>query len=146
MKRLRSGMIGQYLLSPLVGKISDRYGPRACSFISSVLFSLGFGLFACEIARTPDDITQPSATSFHLLVVLFFMTGLATVSSWGFTCYSQSYILTLPQLFLVTLRRLEELPELSWNCIWREYGIIRPLPSLSFPHCFGGFHQPNRWS
>jgi len=74
-------MLGQYLLSPLVGKIFDYHGPRACSFISFVFFALGFGLFSSEIAKAPSDTTQPSTASFQKLTVLFLITGLATVLS-----------------------------------------------------------------
>ena len=74
-------MIGQYLFSPFIGKIFDSYGPRACSFLASILFTTGFGLFSREISRTPNTLTVPSPTSFHRLVVLFFMGGLAAVLS-----------------------------------------------------------------
>lgn len=74
-------MIGQYPLAAFVGKIIDIYGPWFCSLVASVLFSFGFGFFSLEIAKTPDDISQPSATSFHNLTFFFFMAGLGTVFS-----------------------------------------------------------------
>ncbi|KII88648.1 hypothetical protein PLICRDRAFT_124849 [Plicaturopsis crispa FD-325 SS-3] len=75
------GMIGQYPFAAVVGKLIDRYGPWCSSLVSAVLFSTGFGFFAQEISKTPDDITQPSVTSFHRLAVLFFMAGLGTAFS-----------------------------------------------------------------
>ncbi|OBZ75977.1 putative transporter MCH1 [Grifola frondosa] len=77
-----AGMAGQYPFAALVGKALDRYGPRACSLAASVFFSLGYGLFAWEIANTPDTITQPSASSFRHLVIFFGMIGLGTVLSY----------------------------------------------------------------
>ena len=41
----------------------------------------GFGLFALEIAKTPDDITAPSQSSFERLALYYFMAGLGTVTS-----------------------------------------------------------------
>jgi hypothetical protein len=75
-------MIGQYPFAAIVGQVIDYYGPWACSLISSVLFSLGFQLFSREIAKTPDDISQPSVSSFRHLALYFFMVGLATVFSY----------------------------------------------------------------
>jgi hypothetical protein len=79
--------MGQYPFAALVGKVIDGYGPWACSLIASVLFSTGFGLFAAEVAKTPDDIAQPSKSSFRILAACFFLTGLGTASS---------YVSTLP--------------------------------------------------
>jgi hypothetical protein len=75
-------MMGQYPFAALVGKVTDEYGPWACSLFASFLFSTGFGLFAIEVAKTPDDITAPSKSSFRILAASFFLAGLATVSSY----------------------------------------------------------------
>ena len=80
-------MIGQYPFAALVGKVIDGYGPWACSLIASALFSTGFGLFAAEVANTPDGIVEPSKSSFRILAACFFLTGLGTASS---------YVSTLP--------------------------------------------------
>jgi hypothetical protein len=74
-------MMGQYPFAAFVGKVIDHCGPWSCSLVSAVLFSAGFGLFSLEIAKTPDDITQPSSTSFHNLTFFFFLAGLGTVFS-----------------------------------------------------------------
>ncbi|KAI0273667.1 MFS general substrate transporter [Gloeopeniophorella convolvens] len=76
------GMVGQYPFAAIIGKVIDRYGPRACSLLSSFLFSVGFSIFAAEIAKTPDDITAPSNSSFRILATGFFISGLATASSY----------------------------------------------------------------
>jgi hypothetical protein len=75
-------MMGQYPFAALVGKVIDQYGPWSCSLVSAVFFSTGFGLFSLEIAKTPDDIVQPSLTSFRNLTFFFFLAGLGTVFSY----------------------------------------------------------------
>ena len=75
-------MIGQYPFAALVGKAIDKYGPWSCSLASATLFSVGFGAFALEIAKTPDDIALPSKSSFERLTLFFFMAGLGTVTSY----------------------------------------------------------------
>ncbi|KAA1474901.1 MFS general substrate transporter [Dentipellis sp. KUC8613] len=85
-----AGMIGQYPFAAVVGKIIDSHGPWACSMISSVLFSFGFGSFAWEIAKTPDDISQPSQSSFHRLTFFFFLAGLGTVFSYFSSLFAAS--------------------------------------------------------
>jgi len=85
-----AGMTGQYPFAAVVGKVIDRYGPWACSLVSACLFSSGFGLFAREIAKTPDDISQPSSSSFHHLTLYFFIAGLGTVFSYFSSVFSAS--------------------------------------------------------
>ncbi|TFK54969.1 MFS general substrate transporter [Heliocybe sulcata] len=77
-----AGMVGQYPFAAIVGKCTDKYGPWACSLIASILFSSGFGLSSLEISKTPDDISQPSASSYRRLTVFFFMAGFGTVFSY----------------------------------------------------------------
>ena len=67
--------MGQYPFAALVGKVIDRFGPWSCSLVAAVLLSSGFGLFSLEIAKAPDNITQPSSTSFHNLTFFFFLAG-----------------------------------------------------------------------
>ncbi|KZV75744.1 MFS general substrate transporter [Peniophora sp. CONT] len=74
-----AGMMGQYPLAAVVGNLSDTYGPWLCSLIAAGLFSSGFGLFALEIAKTPDDISVSSHSSFQRLTLYFFMCGMGTV-------------------------------------------------------------------
>lgn len=83
-------MIGQYPFAALVGKAIDRYGPWLCSLASSLLFSTGFGLFAFEITKTPNDITSPSQSSFERLALFFFMAGLGTVASYFSSLFAAS--------------------------------------------------------
>ncbi|KAI0673070.1 MFS general substrate transporter [Trametes maxima] len=77
-----AGMAGQYPFAALVGKAIDRYGPWSCSLAACVLNTVGFSLFAREVARTPSNISDPSTSSFHLLTLYFGMIGLATVCSY----------------------------------------------------------------
>ncbi|KAN0133799.1 Major facilitator superfamily domain containing protein [Lactarius tabidus] len=79
------GMMGQYPFSAFIGKVIDEYGPWACSLIASFLFSSSFAIFAAEVAKTPDSITEPSESSFRILAGSFFMMGLATAASY-FSC------------------------------------------------------------
>ncbi|KIJ68880.1 hypothetical protein HYDPIDRAFT_178843 [Hydnomerulius pinastri MD-312] len=85
-----AGMMGQYPFAAFVGKVIDYYGPWACSLVSACLFSTGFSLFAREIAKTLDDITQPSASSFHHLVLYFFVAALGTVFSYFSSVFAAS--------------------------------------------------------
>ncbi|KDQ60735.1 hypothetical protein JAAARDRAFT_31710 [Jaapia argillacea MUCL 33604] len=85
-----AGMVGQYPFAAVVGKFIDHYGPWACSLVSSILFTSAFGLFSWEIAKTPDDTTKPSSSSFHLLTGFFFMAGLATVFSYFSSLFAAS--------------------------------------------------------
>lgn len=77
-----SGMMGQYSIVAFVGKLLDYYGAWACSLIAACFFSAGFGLFANEIANTPDTITQPSISTFYNLVICFFIAAVGTVFSY----------------------------------------------------------------
>ncbi|KAI5122073.1 hypothetical protein M0805_006056 [Coniferiporia weirii] len=85
-----AGMIGQYPFSALVGKAIDHYGPWSCSLAASFLFSLGFGSFALEISRTPDDIAAPSRSSFQRLAFFYFLAGLGTVTSYFSSIFAAS--------------------------------------------------------
>ncbi|KAI9510884.1 MFS general substrate transporter [Russula earlei] len=84
------GMMGQYPFAALVGKTIDDYGPWACSLAASFLFSTGFGFFAAEIAKTPDDIAAPSKSSFRILAACFFLSGLGTVFSYFSSLFAAS--------------------------------------------------------
>ncbi|KAI9065126.1 MFS general substrate transporter [Trametes sanguinea] len=75
-------MAGQYPFAAIIGKAIDRYGPWSCSLAASILYALGFGLFAREVAHTSADLSQASQASFRLLVLYFGMIGLATVCSY----------------------------------------------------------------
>ncbi|KAL7283517.1 hypothetical protein ACG7TL_002950 [Trametes sanguinea] len=75
-------MAGQYPFAAIVGKAIDRYGPWSCSLAASILYALGFGLFASEVAHTSADLPQASQALFRLLVLYFGMIGLATVCSY----------------------------------------------------------------
>ena len=75
--------MGQYPFAAFVGKILDCYGAWACSLISACLFTTGFGLFAREISKTPDTTTHPSTSTFHNLVIFFFIGAVGTVFSYA---------------------------------------------------------------
>ncbi|KAH9001232.1 major facilitator superfamily domain-containing protein [Lactarius akahatsu] len=81
------GMMGQYPFSAPIGKIVDEYGPWACSLIASFLYSGSFAILAAEIAKTPDNITGPSESSFRILAGAFFVMGLATDASYVSSYY-----------------------------------------------------------
>ncbi|KAI0831467.1 MFS general substrate transporter [Trametes gibbosa] len=77
-----AGMAAQYPFAALVGKAIDRYGPWSCALAACILNTLGFSLFAREIAQMPPEGAHVSASTFHLLVLYFGMIGLATVCSY----------------------------------------------------------------
>ena len=74
------GMAGQYPIAAVVGIVIDRYGAWTCSLAASLLFSLGFGIFAREVATSSPD-AHVTATTFNVLVLCFVLLGLATVAS-----------------------------------------------------------------
>lgn len=79
------GMVGQYPAAAGVGYLIDTYGPWLCSLLAAILFSVGFGLFSLECAKTPgvDDLLVHSPqTSFYILTFLFLLCGLGTVNSY----------------------------------------------------------------
>ncbi|KAF7304808.1 MFS general substrate transporter [Mycena kentingensis (nom. inval.)] len=74
-----AGMAGQYPLTPLVGAVIDRHGPRWCSLIASVLFCVAFGGFAFQTEGMLTSPTPPPSATLYLLVVWFAFAGFATV-------------------------------------------------------------------
>jgi len=140
-----AGMVGQYPLASIVGNCIDKYGPWACSLVSSVLFFFGFGLFSWEIANTPVDITHPSLTSFRRLTVFFFMAGLGTVFSYvprsTLFVYERD-IKARKQIFLFALRCIEELSEPPWDGLRNEHGVIWSFTPFPLRHCFQILHRP----
>jgi len=79
------GMIGQYPAAAGVGYLIDTYGPWLCSLLAAVLFSVGFGLFSLECAKTPGVdgvLVHSSQTSFYILTFAFLLCGLGTVNSY----------------------------------------------------------------
>jgi MFS family permease len=77
-----SGMVGQYLAGPFIGKLVDSYGPRLCSLTASILFTSTFGLSAWIYSSTPQDINHPSSFSFNVLTICFGFAGVAQACSW----------------------------------------------------------------
>ncbi|KAI1794508.1 MFS general substrate transporter [Ganoderma leucocontextum] len=77
-----AGMAGQYPCAAIVGTAIDRYGAWSCSFAAAILYSLGFGLFARDVAQAPADAAFASDGLFHRLVLYFVMIGLATACSY----------------------------------------------------------------
>lgn len=74
-------MIGQYPFAAVVGKITDLYGPWACSLGAAALFTLGFGLFAHEVSSLSENPRVASSSSAHRLTFFFLLNGLGTVFS-----------------------------------------------------------------
>ena len=76
-------MIGQYATAAPVGKLLDRYGPRSCSLLASILFAFGYGMFASQFASTPDEGSAAAPTSIlPQLVIYFGVLGVALVLSY----------------------------------------------------------------
>ncbi|TFK86903.1 MFS general substrate transporter [Polyporus arcularius HHB13444] len=76
-----AGMATQYLFAVVCGVAIDRYGSWSCSLAAAILYSLGFGLFAGEVAHATTE-THTTTASFYRLVLYFGMIGLATVCSY----------------------------------------------------------------
>lgn len=85
-----AGMAGQYPAAALVGKTIDYYGPWACSLAAAGFFSTGLGLFAHEIAKTPDDALSHDTSSYQRLALYFFICALGTVSSYFSSIFAAS--------------------------------------------------------
>ncbi|KAI5987318.1 MFS general substrate transporter [Pisolithus marmoratus] len=85
-----AGMVGQYPLSALAGKVIDCYGPWACSLASAGLFSTGFGLFAREIAQSREDVIRSSDSSCNRLAFYFFICSVGTVFSYFSSVFAAS--------------------------------------------------------
>ena len=76
-----SGMIGQYPLASVVGKITDCYGPRVCSLAAGIFFVLSFGGFASQLSLATDGIDYDPLSSFRILVLCSLLAGFGTVFS-----------------------------------------------------------------
>ncbi|KAI0720940.1 major facilitator superfamily domain-containing protein [Cerioporus squamosus] len=76
-----AGMATQYLFAVICGVAIDRFGSWSCSLAAAILYALGFGLFAGEVAHATTEAHATTA-SFYRLVVYFGMIGLATVCSY----------------------------------------------------------------
>lgn len=85
-----AGMMSQYTVAAMVGKVVDTHGPSVCSLIAAFLFAFGFGAFSYEIYTTPPDIVIPSSASFHRLTFFFFLAGLGTVFSYFSSLFAAS--------------------------------------------------------
>ncbi|KIK97494.1 hypothetical protein PAXRUDRAFT_824887 [Paxillus rubicundulus Ve08.2h10] len=85
-----AGMSGQYPVAAIVGKVLDYHGPWACSLVAACFLSTSLGLFAREIANAPEDITQPSTSSFYHLVLYFFITALGGMFSYFSSVFAAS--------------------------------------------------------
>jgi hypothetical protein len=107
-------MSGQYPVGAFVGKVLDYYGPWACSLVAACFFSTSFGLFAREIANTPDDITHPSTSSFYRLVLYFFITSLGGIFSYvypPFVSNDADESLTFPRYFSSVFAASKNFPD-----------------------------------
>ncbi|KAJ7632507.1 MFS general substrate transporter [Roridomyces roridus] len=79
-----AGMASQYPLSPLVGRVLDKYGPWFCSLVASCLHSLALGGFSFAVWRMQDSSTDsaPTQASVYVLVTLFMLAGFGAVFSY----------------------------------------------------------------
>jgi len=134
--------MGQYPFAAIVGKVIDRYGPWASSLAASVLFFFGFGLFALEIAKSPDDIIAPSQSSFYHLVFFFLMTGLGVAFSYvrrkTLAWYSDG--MGLIQIFFLSFRSLKEFSSIYRDRFWHKFGFIRSIAILFVSTCLKILH------
>jgi hypothetical protein len=141
--KLFSGMMGQYPFSAFVGKVIDEYGPWACSLIASLLFSSGYAIVAAEIAKTPDDITEPSESSFRILAVSFFMMSLGSATSCVSSSSTSDLNLTsrIAKLLLLSLCCYSDIPSMPRYRFGSKPGTLWPLSSVHLP---SGIHILHR--
>ncbi len=71
--------MSQYTIAAGVGWIIDRHGPSLCSLIAAVFFAFGFGGFAWEVYKTPNDLSEPLYGAFYRFTFFFLFVGLGTV-------------------------------------------------------------------
>ncbi|KAH9934659.1 MFS general substrate transporter [Fomitopsis serialis] len=77
-----AAMVGQYAMAVPAGKVLDRYGPRVCSLLASVIFAFGYGMFARQFALTPEGASVGSASAIPQLTVCFGVLGIAIILSY----------------------------------------------------------------
>ena len=65
-----------------MGKLLDRYGPRSCSLLASILFAFGYGMFASRFASTPEGSVVAPTSTLPQLVIYFGILGVALVLSY----------------------------------------------------------------
>ncbi|KAI0724111.1 MFS general substrate transporter [Fomitopsis betulina] len=87
-----AAMIGQYATAAPVGKLLDRYGPRICSLLASILFAFGYGMFALRFASTLEGSAATPVSTFPQLVVYFGVLGVALVLSYFSMLFSATRI------------------------------------------------------
>ncbi|KZT68203.1 MFS general substrate transporter, partial [Daedalea quercina L-15889] len=90
-----AAMVGQYATAAPVGKILDRYGPRMCSLLASMIFVFGYGMFAWRFAAAPDGVGAGSTSTIPQLVAYFGLLGIALVLSYFSMLFSATR--TFPQ-------------------------------------------------
>ncbi|KAH9945987.1 MFS general substrate transporter [Epithele typhae] len=73
-----AGMISQYPVAAIVGLAIDNLGTWSCSLAASVMFAIGYGVFAREVAAVPPG-THASAQTVNTLIFCWALIGLATV-------------------------------------------------------------------
>jgi len=77
-----AAMVGQYGTAVPAGKILDRYGPRVCSLLASVIFAFGYGIFARQFALIPEGASVGSPSPIFQFIVCFGVLGIALILSY----------------------------------------------------------------
>lgn len=88
-----AGMMSQYTVASVVGKVIDVYGPSICSLIAAALFTTSFAGFSLQIHLSPDEPTEANSLAmFRGLTLAFLGAGLATVFAYFSSLFAASKI------------------------------------------------------
>ncbi|EAU88607.2 hypothetical protein CC1G_04313 [Coprinopsis cinerea okayama7 len=88
-----AGMMSQYTIASVVGKVIDTYGPAICSLVAAMLFTGAYAGFSVQIYFTPDDPSpEQSKVMFHRLSLSFLCAGLGTVFAYFSSLFAASRI------------------------------------------------------
>ncbi|KAH6918692.1 major facilitator superfamily domain-containing protein [Coprinopsis sp. MPI-PUGE-AT-0042] len=88
-----AGMMSQYTVASIVGKVIDVYGPSICSLIAAALLTTAFAGFSAQIYFSPDEPTAANSLAmFRGLTLAFFGAGMGTVFGYFSSLFAASKI------------------------------------------------------
>ncbi|KAF6765100.1 MFS general substrate transporter [Ephemerocybe angulata] len=86
-----AGMMSQYTVASVVGKVIDTRGPALCSLISAGLFTFAYGGFAATTYFYPETPSASESLSiFRNLTLAFFLAGVGTVFGYFSSLFAAS--------------------------------------------------------
>lgn len=86
-----AGMMSQYTVASVVGKVIDAHGPSLCSLIAAALLTVAYGGFAATTHLYPDTPSASESLSiFRNLTFCFFCAGVGTVFGYFSSLFAAS--------------------------------------------------------